>query len=301
MGFAARRRDREPVAYILGRKGFRAIELAVDARVLIPRPETEFLVEAALDLPRGARVWDVGTGSGAVALALKQERPDLELTGTDTSPEALEVARANADRLGLEVRWLEGDLLAGITDVDAVLSNPPYVEDGARLAPDVAAHEPALALRAGPDGLDVLRRLAPAVGSRAPRSPPSRSAPGQAADVPTCCARWASPTPRSRATSRGSSGSWSAGGERAGPAGDAGAVASWSAASPRAASPSSPPTPSTASPATPARPPPSTGSTRSRGARRPSPPPSCASARRRPCPELGPRTRAAVGSLTPAA
>ena len=153
MTYAARRRDREPVAYILGRKGFRAIELDVDPRVLIPRPETEFLVEAALDLPRGARVCDVGTGSGAVALALKDERPDLEIIGTDASPEALDVARANAARLGLEVTWVEGDLLAGVTDVDAVLSNPPYVEDGARLAPDVAAHEPALALRAGPDGL----------------------------------------------------------------------------------------------------------------------------------------------------
>jgi release factor glutamine methyltransferase len=163
-GFAARRRDREPVAYILGRKGFRAIELDVDPRVLIPRPETEHLVEAALDLPQGARVCDVGTGSGAVALALKQERPDLRIVGTDASAEALDVARANAARLGLEVELVEGDLLAGVTDVEAVLSNPPYVEDGARLAPDVAGHEPALALRAGPDGLDVLRRLVPAIG-----------------------------------------------------------------------------------------------------------------------------------------
>ena len=183
MGYAARRRDREPVAYILGRKGFRAIELDVDARVLIPRPETEFLVEAALDLPPGARVCDVGTGSGAVALALKQERPDLAIAGTDASPEALDVARANAARLGLEVTWVEGDLLAGITDVDAVLSNPPYVEDEARLAPDVAAHEPALALRAGPDGLDVLRRLAPAVGATSATLAAFEVGAGQAADV----------------------------------------------------------------------------------------------------------------------
>jgi len=163
-GFAARRRDREPVAYILGRKGFRGIELHVDPRVLIPRPETEHLVEAALDLPQGARVCDVGTGSGAVALALKHERPDLRIIATDASREALDVARANAARLGLEVEFVEGDLLAWITDVDAVLSNPPYVEDDAQLAPDVAGHEPALALRAGPDGLHVLRRLAPAIG-----------------------------------------------------------------------------------------------------------------------------------------
>ena len=183
MTYAARRRDREPVAYILGRKGFRAIELDVDPRVLIPRPETEFLVEAALDLPRGARVCDVGTGSGAVALALKQERPDLEIVGTDASRDALDVARANAVRLGLDVGWAEGDLLAGIADVDAVVSNPPYVEDDARLAPDVAAHEPALALRAGPDGLDVLRRLAPAVGATSATLAAFEVGAGQAADV----------------------------------------------------------------------------------------------------------------------
>src|SRR5919108_3595636 len=85
MDYAARRREREPVAYILGRKGFRAIELEVDPRVLIPRPETEHLVEALLDLPARSRVCDVGTGSGAIALALKQERPDLELLATDAS------------------------------------------------------------------------------------------------------------------------------------------------------------------------------------------------------------------------
>ncbi|HTE61927.1 MAG TPA: peptide chain release factor N(5)-glutamine methyltransferase, partial [Solirubrobacteraceae bacterium] len=160
MEYAARRREREPVAYILGSKGFRSIELAVDPRVLIPRPETEHVVEAVLDLPRGARVCDVGTGSGAIALALKSERPDLELVATDSSDDALEVARANAERLGLEVELHHGDLLADVrARLDAIVSNPPYVEDGAELAPEIVRYEPALALRAGPDGLDVIRRL----------------------------------------------------------------------------------------------------------------------------------------------
>ena len=102
---AVRRRsvEREPVAYITGVKGFRHLDLHVDARVLIPRPETETLVEAALGLPQSARVVDVGTGSGAVALALKDERPDLAVTATDVSEDALAVARANAARLGLDV------------------------------------------------------------------------------------------------------------------------------------------------------------------------------------------------------
>ena len=163
---AVRRRSvgREPVAYITGVKGFRHIDLHVDGRVLIPRPDTEILVEAALDLPRGARVIDVGTGSGAVALALKDERPDLEVLGTDRSAAALAVARANAARLGLDVAFVEGDLVAGV-EADAVVSNPPYVEDGARLAPEIVGFEPALALRAGPEGLEVIRRLVPAVGA----------------------------------------------------------------------------------------------------------------------------------------
>ena len=160
-------RERVPVAYLTGVKAFRRLELAVDRRVLIPRPETEHLVEAALGLPEGARVVDVGTGSGAVALALKDERPDLRVVATDASEDALEVARANADRLGLEVEFASGDLLDGVSgDVDAVVSNPPYVEAGAPLAPEIARHEPPQALFAGADGLDVIRRLVPAV--RAP-------------------------------------------------------------------------------------------------------------------------------------
>ena len=160
MDLAARRRGREPVAYILGSKGFRTIELAVDVRVLVPRPETEHVVEAALSLPEGARVADVGTGSGAIALALKSERPDLSVVATDSSAAALEVARGNAARLGLEVEFLHGDLLGPVTGkLDAVVSNPPYVATGDHLPPDIALHEPREALLAGPDGLDVIRRL----------------------------------------------------------------------------------------------------------------------------------------------
>jgi release factor glutamine methyltransferase len=163
---AVRRRSvgREPVAYILGRKGFRHIELLVDVRVLVPRPETELLVEVALSLPPGARVVDVGTGSGAIALALKHERPDLAVTGTDSSPDAIAVARANATALGLDVAFVAGDLLAGAERCDAILSNPPYVADADRasLAPEIAHHEPPAALFAGADGLDVIRRLVPA-------------------------------------------------------------------------------------------------------------------------------------------
>jgi len=157
--------DREPVAYILGRKGFRHIELHVDPRVLIPRPETEHLVEVALTLSEGASVVDVGTGSGAVALALKDERPDLRVTATDLSGDALVVARANAERLGLEVEFAEADLVPEGASFDAVVSNPPYVPEGAVLTPEIARHEPAGALRAGDDGLAVIRRLVERVDS----------------------------------------------------------------------------------------------------------------------------------------
>jgi release factor glutamine methyltransferase len=157
--FARRRREREPVAYITGVRGFRFLELMVDRRVLIPRPETEHVVEAALALPVGARVVDVGTGSGAIALAVKHERPDLVVHGTDVSADALDVAAANALRLGLDVEFVRGDLLAGIEAVDAVVSNPPYVVDGSALMPEVARYEPAVALFARDDGLTVIRRL----------------------------------------------------------------------------------------------------------------------------------------------
>jgi release factor glutamine methyltransferase len=158
---AARRREREPVAYLLGRRGFRRLDLHVDPRVLIPRPETETLVEAALGLPPGARVVDVATGSGAVALALADERPDLDVAGTDISAAALEVARGNAARLGLPVPMRQADLLAGAGGPhDAAVANLPYVAaaDLPGLAPELA-REPPFALDGGPDGLGLIRRL----------------------------------------------------------------------------------------------------------------------------------------------
>lgn len=157
-----RRAEREPVAYILGRKEFRWISLSVDRRVLIPRPETELLVEVGLTLPLGASVIDLGTGSGAVALALKHERPDLSVCATDVSADALAVARANARRLELDVHFLQADLLEGVPrPFDAVLANLPYVPEAAMLAPEIAEYEPAGALFAGDDGLHLVRRLIP--------------------------------------------------------------------------------------------------------------------------------------------
>ena len=149
-----RRVAREPVAYILGHRGFRRIELQVDSRVLIPRPETELLVEIAQSLPAGARVHDVGTGSGAVALALRDERPDLVVSASDASPHALEVARAN----GLDAELAVG-LPAGAYDL--VVANLPYVreDEWEELAPEIRLYEPREALVAGADGLDAIRAL----------------------------------------------------------------------------------------------------------------------------------------------
>jgi release factor glutamine methyltransferase len=161
---AVRRRsiEREPVAYIVGRRAFRRLQLAVDPRALIPRPESELLVEVAHELGAPTRVLDVGTGCGAIALALKQERPELAVSGSDRSATALQLARENGSRLGLEVRWLHADLLAGVPDeFDAVLANLPYVRDSERraLAPEILRHEPPGALFGGPDGLDVISAL----------------------------------------------------------------------------------------------------------------------------------------------
>ncbi len=177
-----RREAREPVAYILGRRGFRRLELAVDRRVLIPRPETELLVEVALELPAGSRVVDVGTGSGAVALALKDERPDLRVSGADVSDDAIAVARENAARLGLDVRFVVADLMDGVL-ADAVLANLPYVADGAELAPEITRYEPAGALFAGPDGLDAIRRAVAAVAGPTVSLLALELGPEQAAEV----------------------------------------------------------------------------------------------------------------------
>jgi release factor glutamine methyltransferase len=149
-----RRVAREPVAYILGRKGFRRISLYVDGRVLIPRPETELLVEVAAGLPRGSRVHDVGTGSGAVALALMDERPDLLVSASDASSAAVDVARLN----GLDAVPFSG-LPAG--DYQLVVANLPYVreDEWPSLAPEIRLFEPREALVSGEDGLDAIRSL----------------------------------------------------------------------------------------------------------------------------------------------
>jgi release factor glutamine methyltransferase len=151
-----RREAREPLAYVLGEWGFRRLTLKIDARALVPRPETETLVERALTLVaeiESPRILDVGVGSGAIALALKDERPDARVTGVDISPDALELARENAERLGLDVELREQDgVEAAGEGWDLVVANPPYVEslDGLqaelRWEPDVAligagAHE----------------------------------------------------------------------------------------------------------------------------------------------------------------
>ena len=145
----ARRATREPLAYVLGEWGFRRLTLKTDARALVPRPETETLVERALALvaeTERPRILDVGVGSGAVALALKDERPDAEVTGVDVSAEALELARENAERLGLEVELRHGDgAEAAAEGWDVVVANPPYVESLEDVQPELR-WEPSLAL-----------------------------------------------------------------------------------------------------------------------------------------------------------
>jgi len=167
---AVRRRavGREPVAYIVGRRHFRRLELMVDSRALIPRPETELLVEVGLALGAGARVLDLGTGCGAVALALKDERGDLHVSASDISHAALELAALNGRRLELDVRWIQADMLPAGDEFDAIISNLPYVAESERasLAPEITRHEPALALFSGPDGLNAIRALLARVAER---------------------------------------------------------------------------------------------------------------------------------------
>jgi len=170
--FLLRREAREPVSHILGRKGFWSVELKVTRDVLTPRPDTETVVDALLkSLPgdQPIHLLDLGTGSGAILLALLAERPAWSGVGVDISPEALEVARENAALLGLQDRasflhasWTEGQPDAAF---DAVASNPPYIRSAeiAGLEPEVSVHEPRLALDGGVDGLDAYRLLAPEV------------------------------------------------------------------------------------------------------------------------------------------
>jgi release factor glutamine methyltransferase len=159
-----RRLRREPVAYILGRRGFRRLELAVDPRVLIPRPETELLVELALELRAGS-VLDLGTGSGAIALAIADELPQCAVVAVDTSPAALELARENAERTGLEgrVEFVLGTFPPANDGFELVVANLPYVSEAEwdGLQPEVREWEPREALLAGADGLDAIRAVVP--------------------------------------------------------------------------------------------------------------------------------------------
>jgi release factor glutamine methyltransferase len=159
----ARRVDREPMAYVLGRAPFRSLEVAVDERVLWPRRETELLVEVGVELPEGARVHEVGTGSGAIALALLSERPDLRVTASDLSPEAVEAARENAERLGIPLEVSIGiGIPEGLEGVDLVIANLPYVTDSTifERSPEIQK-EPRIAVTGscGEDGLGVIRGL----------------------------------------------------------------------------------------------------------------------------------------------
>ena len=161
-----RRQAGEPVAYLLGEKAFGGLTLQVDARVLVPRPDTEVLVDWALDAlppPGGSdspRLLDLGTGSGAIALTVASRRPDAQVTATDASAAALAVAQANAHRLALPVRFAQGAWLTAVPGerFDVIASNPPYIAEGdAHLA--ALTHEPITALTAGPDGLDDIRQI----------------------------------------------------------------------------------------------------------------------------------------------
>lgn len=159
---AQRRLQGEPVAYLTGRKAFYGMDLQVDARVLVPRPDTETLVDWALEVlapTPAATVIDLGTGSGAIALALKHTRPSLRVQAVDYSHDALAVAQANAQNLGLEVAFTHGSWLSGVDGAfHAIVSNPPYIREDDEHMPALR-HEPRAALTAGADGLDDIRTI----------------------------------------------------------------------------------------------------------------------------------------------
>lgn len=163
LALSQRRTAGEPLAYITGSKEFFGLDLQIDARVLVPRPDTETLVEWGLECMsglRGAAALDLGTGSGAIALALKASRPDATVSAVDASAEALQVAGANAGRLALSIRFLQGSWFGPVRgQFDLIVSNPPYIAAGDPHLPALA-HEPLQALASGPDGLDDIRVLA---------------------------------------------------------------------------------------------------------------------------------------------
>jgi release factor glutamine methyltransferase len=167
-----------PVAYLVGQREFFSLRFHVTPDVLIPRPETEFVVLAALDHlkaggPQDPRVADIGTGSGAIAVSIAKHAPDVRVTAIDISPAALAVARENSTTHGVADRidFVQGDLLSALPakpEFDAIVSNPPYVSDGeyATLVPQVKDHEPKLALVSGPTGTEIIERLIPQAAER---------------------------------------------------------------------------------------------------------------------------------------
>jgi release factor glutamine methyltransferase len=163
----ARRYAGEPLQYIRGRTEFFSREFLVDPRVLIPRPETEILVEAALErVPRGARVVDIGTGSGCIAVSLALERRDLRVLGVDRSIDALALASRNSVRLGARTRFAASDLLEAVREADVIVSNPPYIPaaDVETLATEVRDWEPRAALTPGAEGTEIIDRVFAAAG-----------------------------------------------------------------------------------------------------------------------------------------